>query len=430
MARLLHGCAAAVILAAGLGGCATRPAPETALAPEAAPVEAEAAAPEMSPSRALHERVIVMDTHLDTPANLVIPGFDITERHDPAMDYSQVDLPRMVEGGLDGGFWVIYTPSGPLNETAYKAVRDHAIMRSLAIHKMVAAYPEYFELATKAEDAARIEGEGKRIVYQSIENAYPVGEDISLLDTFYKLGVRMVGPVHWANNQFADSATDPEGPTYDGLSPLGFELVKRANELGMILDGSHAHDLTVYDMMEASKTPIILSHSGAKNVYDHPRNVDDALLLKLKETGGVIQMNALGAYLKELQSQPAKRAAIRQLREEHGPVEEMTEAEYQVYLEARRALDAEQPAEMADFEDYWDHFEHVLALIGPDHVGVGADWDGGGGVVGMQDISAFPLITERLIHLGYSEEDIAKIWGGNVIRLLAAAEDYAAGRKE
>ncbi|MBB33832.1 MAG: peptidase M19 [Hirschia sp.] len=411
------------------GACATATGPsseEDIVSSEEVVVETE----EMSPSRAMHERAIVMDTHLDTPANLVLPGFDIMERHDPALDYSQVDLPRMVEGGLDGGFWVIYTPQGPLATEAYEAVRDTAILRSLAIHKMVAANPDYFEIATKSTDAARIEGEGKRIVYQSIENAYPLGEDLSLLKTFYRLGVRMVGPVHFANNQFGDSATDPEGPDNDGLSALGFELVKEANRLGILLDGSHAHDLTVYDMMEASKTPIILSHSGARNVFDHPRNVDDALLLKLKETGGVIQMNALGAYLKVLQTQPAKRAAIMKLRKEMGDVDQMTEEDYQTYLETRRAIDAEFPSDMADFDDYMEHFIHVLDLIGPDHVGVGADWDGGGGVVGMQDIAAFPLITERLIDAGYAEEDIKKIWGGNVIRLLGEAEEYAASLKE
>ena len=423
---------AAIALATLTTACATsvEVPPLASESIESSAAIAKPAEPEMSTARAMHERLVVLDSHLDTPANLVLPGFNILERHDPALDYSQVDLPRMIEGGLDGGFWVIYTPSGPLTPNAYKAVRDYAVMRSLAIHKMVAAHPEYFEYATKPEDAARIEGEGKRVVYQSIENAYPIGEDISLLDTFYKLGVRMVGPVHFLNNQFADSSTDPKGPIYDGLSPLGYELVKRANELGIILDGSHAHDLTVYDMLEASKTPILLSHSGSTSVYDHPRNVPDELLLKLKETGGVIQMNAFGAYLKELQTQPARRAAAMKLREQFGSVNELTETEYQEFLEARRAIDAAYPADMADFEDYWDHFVYVLDLIGPDHVGVGADWDGGGGVVGMRDIAAFPLITERLLEAGYSEEDIGKIWSGNLLRLLKEAEDYAASLKE
>ena len=184
-------------------------------------------------ARKLHESLIVMDTHLDTPAQLVKPGFDIMARHDPRLDYSQVDYPRMQDGGLDGGFWVIYSSQGPLTAEGYQASRDTALLRALAIHTMTAAHPDTFELAVAPEDAARITDAGKRIVYMSIENSYLLGEDISLLKTFFDLGVRMVGPVHFSNNQFADSSTDPDGQHWQGLSPLGRELVKAANRLGL-----------------------------------------------------------------------------------------------------------------------------------------------------------------------------------------------------
>ncbi len=381
----------------------------------------------MSPARALHERLIVMDSHLDTPALLERPGFDITERHDPILDYSQVDLPRMIEGGLDGGFWVIYTPQGPLTPAGYASARDSALLRAVAIQRMLAAHPDHFAQATRAADAERIHAEGKRIVYQSIENSYPLGEDLSMLETFYDLGVRMVGPVHFANNQFADSATDLEGPEWQGLSPLGEDLVREANRLGMIVDASHAHDLAFDDMLALSATPIVLSHSGTSALYDHPRNIDDERLKKLAASGGVIQMNALGAYLKALQQAPARQAAMTALREEmaamgDAPSPEQTAA----LLQKRREIDAQFPPAMADFEDFMEQVLHALELIGPDHVGIGADWDGGGGVIGMRDISAFPLITERLLAEGYTEADLAKIWGGNLIRLLQAAEDHAA----
>ena len=380
---------------------------------------------------AIHDAAIVMDSHLDTPAVLERPGFDIMERHDPMADYSQVDLPRMIDGGLDGGFWVIYTAQGPVTETGFQAARNTALLRAMTIQRMLAAHPEHFEIALKAEDAARIEAEGKRIVFQSIENAYPLGEDIALLRTFYDFGVRMVGPVHFLNNQFADSATDLAGPEWGGLSPLGEELVREANRLGIILDASHAHDLTFDDMVELSATPIILSHSGSKEVFDHPRNIDDERLLKLAESGGVIQMNALGAYLKALQTEPLRRKAYAELFEEYGrDVRSLSEDRYNALMEKRRAIDAQFPSEMADFEDYMDHFIHVLDLIGPDHVGVGADWDGGGGVIGMQDIAAFPLITERLLAEGYTAEDIEKIWSGNLLRLLEEADAYAASLRE
>ncbi len=376
----------------------------------------------------VHERLVTMDTHLDTPALLVQPGFDITHRHDPLSDYSQVDLPRMIEGGLDGGYWVIYTRQGELTDSAYADVLQVALDRSGAIREMVAANPEDFELALVAEDAARIAAAGKRIVYQSIENAYPLGEDLTNLERFFNLGVRMVGPVHFANNQFADSATDPEGPTWQGLSPLGKELVEEANRLGMILDASHAHDLVFDQMLELSATPIILSHSGAKAIFDHPRNIDDDRLLQLAEQGGVIQMNALGAYLTELPSNPERQAAMGELFAEMRATPEMSESRRAELTQRRREIDAQFPPALATFEDYMDHFLHVLKLIGPDHVGVGADWDGGGGVAGMRDIAAFPRITERLLAEGYTEDDLAKIWEGNVTRLLAAAQAHAAGQ--
>jgi len=407
----------------------TAPAvPMVADAPPAA--EAPGSLHSMSPARAMHERLIVMDSHLDTPALLERPGFDITERHDPLTDYSQVDLPRMIEGGLDGGFWVIYTPQGPLTPAGYASARDSALLRAVAIQRMLAAYPEHFAIATRAEDAARIHAEGKRIVYQSIENSYPLGEDVSLLETFYDLGVRMVGPVHFANNQFADSGTDLEGPEWGGLSPLGEELVREANRLGMIVDASHAHDLAFDDMLALSATPIVLSHSGTRALYDHPRNLDDERLLKLAASGGVIQMNALGAYLKALQQAPARQAALQALREETAALgDNVTPEQYEALLEKRREIDARFPADMADFEDFMEQLLYALDLLGPDHVGIGADWDGGGGVVGMQDIAAFPLITERLLAEGYTEADLAKIWGGNLVRLLRAAEDHAAALK-
>jgi len=376
-------------------------------------------------ARELHESLIVMDTHLDTPAQLVKPGFDIMARHDARTDYSQVDFPRMQEGGLDGGFWVIYSSQGPLTAKGYQASRDTALLRALAIHKMTAAHPDTFELATVPEDAARIAAAGKRIVYMSIENSYPLGNDISLLKTFFDLGVRMVGPVHFSNNQFGDSSTDPEGQQWQGLSPLGRELVVEANNLGMILDGSHAHDQAVLQMIELSKTPIILSHTGAEAIYDHPRNVSDAILLKLAATGGVIHMNAYGSYLKKLPDNPERSKAYADMRQAMQSLGTLTPAQTLTFEDQRRAIDAEHPPALASFEDYMEHFVHVLKLIGSDHVGVGADWDGGGGVDGMYDISQFPKITERLLQEGYTQEDLAKIWSGNVLRLLKQAQSYA-----
>jgi membrane dipeptidase len=373
----------------------------------------------------VHHRLLVLDTHLDTPEKLDFPGFDILERHDKVADMSSVDLPRMEEGGLDGGFWVIFTSQGELTEDAYARVRTSALLRSVTIREMVARHADQFALALSHDDAAAISAEGKRVVYQSIENAYPIGTDISLLQTFYAFGVRMLGLVHTSNNQFADSSTDKSGQVWGGLSSAGRELVREANRLGFVVDASHAHDDVLEQVIELSATPVILSHSGANDVHVHPRNVGDELLLKLAASGGVIQMNSLGSYLKELEMPDGRRERMIEIRQEFGPSRNFDEATAKAYLEARRQLTAEMPAPMADFEDFMRHFLHTLALVGPKHVGVGADWDGGGGVRGMEDVSKLPRITERLLAEGYSEEDLSDIWSGNVLRLLKTAEDYA-----
>src|ERR1700761_7397135 len=246
-----------------------------------------------SSSNALHRRLICLDTHLDTPASLARPGWDMMQRHTRDADFTQVDYPRMIEGGLDGGFFAIYMPQGPLTPEGMMAARDAALARAVEIREMVAAHPGKFELAFTAEDAPRIAAKKKIIVYQSIENSYPLGEDITLLRSFYRLGVRMIGFIHFKNNQFGDSATDT--PQWNGLSPKGRELVALANDLGMVADASHASDAVFDQMLETSRAPIILSHSGCRAVFNHPRNIDDARIKKLAAAGGTIQINSYNA---------------------------------------------------------------------------------------------------------------------------------------
>lgn len=370
----------------------------------------------------LHERLLVMDTHLDTPAYFHTPGYDFSRRQSFDEDGTHVDLPRMKEGGLDGGFWVIFTPQGPLDAASYAAARNSALLRQMAIREMAAKYADDAELAFSADDAGRIAEEGKRVVYQSMENAYPLGTDISLLETFYIGGLRMVGPVHFRNNQFADSATDVTGEKFGGLTPLGEELVRKANELGLLLDGSHAADEAVYDMIELSETPLILSHTGVDGVYEHYRNIPDELLKAVADDGGVIQINAYGSYLEALEPSPERTQALEQLDAEFGDTANLDKAALARYREARMALNAEFPPPRSTFEKFMEHMLYALELVGPDHVGMGADWDGGGGVEGMSDITFLPRVTAALLEAGYSKDDIAKIWSGNMLRLLRAAE--------
>ncbi|MBC7367315.1 MAG: dipeptidase [Undibacterium sp.] len=415
-----------------------------------------AALPAADDARAIHERLITFDTHLDTPANFSKPGWDIMDRHSYETDRSQVDYPRMVQGGLDGGFWAIFTAQGPRTPEGLAAARDKALMRGVEIREMVAKHSDKFELAFDAADAARIHAAGKRVVYMSVENSYPIGKDISLIQTFYTLGVRMMSPAHTSNNDLADSATDTNGSEWQGLSPLGKEFVAECNPLGIILGASHSADSVFDQMLELSKTPLILSHSGPKGANNHPRNIDDERIKQLAAKGGVIQINSLSGYLIPQPVIPERNAALAQLYVKFGlPAPQargaggagggaaggagrggrggrggsLEGAQRTAFMQAMGEIDEHYPLPQATFEDYMRHILYTLKLVGPEHVGFGADWDGGGGVEGMRDITGCPKITERLLKEGYTEKDLANMWSGNVIRLLKAAEDCAAKTK-
>ncbi len=381
---------------------------------------------------AIHQRFLTLDTHLDTPAFLDTKhGYDIMKRHDVDRDGTQVDLPRMNEGGLDGGFWAIYMGQGPLTPEGFQAVRDTALIRALSIRLMVAAHPEEFELALTSADAVRINAAGKKVVYMSMENSYELGDDLSLLDTFYKLGVRMAGPVHNGTNQLADSTNPgPAGMKWGGLSPMGKAYVRRANDLGIVLDGSHSADTTIDQMIDLSATPIILSHHGADGLFEHPRNAPDALLKKMAAKGGVIQMNALGAFLKVLPQSKERTEALTALRAKWGDGDSLPDDAYETFLDELGTINVRFPENRATFEDYMQQVLYAIKLLGVDHVGFGADWDGGGGLDGYRDITYLPKVTERLLKEGYSEADLAKMWGGNVLRVLKAAENHAASVKK
>jgi len=373
-------------------------------------------------SKISHEDFIVLDAHLDTPLVLDRPGFDISSRHDPIHDYAQIDLPRMREGGLDGGFWVIYTPQGDLTPQGYADALAHAWHRNSVIDEMLTDHADNFMPATTADDAATIVAQGKYVVYKSIENAYPLGLDVTQLDAFYEAGVRMVGLVHMTNNQFADSSTDQDGPKWNGLSPLGKKLIRRANALGMIIDMSHAHDLALAQAIDLSTTPVILSHSGAGHLYEHPRNVGDALLLDLAASGGVMHINSLSAYIKDLDTDPARGPALSELFKQLHENPLKTEADTKAFLEARRAIDKKYPPDFASFDDVMMHIYHAHALMGAAHIGIGLDWDGGGGVDGLQDIAGLPKITQAMREAGLSDEDIGALWSRNLLRVLRLVE--------
>ncbi len=390
---------------------------------------AETAAEFSVRARALHERLVTLDTHLDTPLILRRANWDIMQLHSFAGDGTQVDYPRMVAGGLDGGWWAIYTAQGPLTPAGRQAARNTALQTTLRIHQLVAAHPQHFELALTADDAARIATAGKRVFYLSMENGYPFGEDLSLVRTFYELGVRMVSPVHVLHNDLADSASDAKAKVWSGLSPLGGQLVAECNRLGIVLDASHASDAAFDQMLEISATPVLLSHSSCRVVCPHPRNIDDERMRRLAARGGVIQMNTVSSFVIDTPVNADRNKAMTDLRAKYGGRGGLTEEQNQAMLRERREIAAKFPVPLATFDDFMKHVLHALKVVGPEHVGFGADWDGGGGVTGMEDVASYWKITEALLRAGYSETDLAAMWSGNALRLLRAAEGFAKARK-
>lgn len=382
-------------------------------APIAGPVQV--AAPTDS-----HSRLLTLDTHLDTPLHFARAGWSFADRHDPSNDISQVDLPRMGDGALDGGFFVVYTAQGPLTSAGFAAARDFAFRRSDEIDATIARHGARIAAVRSVAEARRATAAGKLLAFKSIENSYPIGEDLGLLAEFHRRGVRMAGPVHSANNQFADSATDK--PRWNGLSPLGERWVAEMNRLGMVIDASHSSDAAFDRMLALSKTPMILSHSGSRTVFDHPRNLDDDRIRKLAASGGAICVTSV--FLSPMQLGPA-RAALFAKFEEIGSLSPAEQAD----LSARwRAMDATERLWTADFERFMAAVLHVIKVAGVDHVCFGADWDGGGGLAGLEDISALPKVTARLKAAGYSDADLAKMWSGNVLRLLERARAAAGAR--
>ncbi|MFD1952067.1 dipeptidase [Sphingomonas arantia] len=380
------------------------------------------AAPDPRTARAVHDRAIVLDTHFDTPANLGRAGWSIMDRHDVATTGDQVDVPRMVEGGVDGGFFAIYTAQGPRTPEGDRAARDAALVRAVQIREMVAAHPDVFRLTTTSAEARAAVAARKRFVFMSMENGYPFEADLTLMRTFQRLGVTMMSPVHFRDNDLADSATDK--PEWNGLSETGRAFVAEANRLGIVIDASHSSDLALRQMIAQSKAPIILSHSGVRGVFDHPRNVSDADLRLLAAKGGVVQVNAFNGYMVPQPKIAEREAAIKALMTGIDPAK-ATDADRRKVLAGRKAIDARWPVPKARFDDVMKHLFHAIAVAGIDHVGMSGDFDGGGGVEGFDDVSDYPKVSAALLARGFSAADVAKVWGGNALRVLDEAQRRA-----
>ncbi len=373
------------------------------------------------PVKTLHERLLVLDTHLDTPSLFGLAGWDFAERHRVEEDGSQLDIPRMIEGGLDGGFFATYIPQGELTEAGRAAARAAAHIRLDEIYAMLKQHGDLAEIALTPADARRITTSSKRVVFLSMENGYPVGNHPEQLAEFHARGVRMAGPVHFRNNDLGTSSTDVPRTDFPGLTPVGREWLRQANRLGILVDASHASDAVLDDLLEFSTRPIVLSHSGARAVFAHSRNVDDEHLRRIAARGGVIQVSAYADYMVARPSNPERSAGIATVRQWLSG--QRTAAARREQTRRLAAVERQWPLPQATYDQFVAHLLHVIQVAGVKHAGVGIDFDGGGGVAGFRDATAYPQITASLRKAGLSDREIGDVWSGNILRILAAAQN-------
>ncbi len=377
-------------------------------------------------AREIHESVITIDTHDDIPPNFA------TEEVDPGVRGDrQVDIPKMEEGGLDVGFFIVYVGQTERKPENYAAAKADALTKFEAIHRMARMYPDKIELAYTADDVERIHAEGKLVACIGIENGFVIGKDLGLLKQYHELGARYITLAHGGHNDIADSSTPRERLgdgeiEHGGVSEFGEAVIEEMNRLGILADVSHISKQASIDAARLSRAPIIASHSAARALADHPRNMDDEQLMALKANGGVIQVVGLDSFVKVV---PEKEAALDALRQEMGitgweAYRNLTEDQLAAYEAGVAELDEKWPP--ATVSDFVDHIDYAVELIGIDHVGISSDFDGGGGVVGWADASETFNVSLELVRRGYSEQEIRKLWGGNTLRILREAERVAA----
>jgi len=371
-------------------------------------------------ARELHKKILTVDTHCDTAFSLLRTDWKIGDRHDPAQRNSgKIDLPRMKEGGLDAEFFAAFVGQGPLTVEGYARAKDNALRAVEAVHKMTEEYSSTIGLAVDPAGAWRLKKEGKLTAFIGMENGYPIGRDLSLVKFFYDKGVRYITLCHTSDNDICDSSTDRRNPEDKGLSDFGRQVVAECNRLGMLVDISHASDKSFFDVLAASKAPIIASHSSARAVCDNPRNLTDDQLRALAKNGGVIQICFLGAYVKTPPVIPEREQAIKEMEAKYGSLRDLRdESLRQKAMAERDAINQKYPQAQPTVKDLVDHIDHVKKVVGIDYVGIGTDFDGGGGIAGCDDVSGMIHVTEELIRRGYTDGEIAKIWGGNFFRVF------------
>jgi membrane dipeptidase len=368
----------------------------------------------------IHADILTVDTHCDTPMELYRSDFDLGVRHDEGC----VDFPRMNEGGLDAEFFAVFLGQGPRDDSSLAAARAKAMEIFKAIHVNVRKNNALAGLANSPEDAYKLKKEGKLSAFIGVENGYALGKDLQVIKEFYDNGARYITLCHTKNNDICDSSTDPRGAEHNGLSEFGRQVVAEMNRVGMMVDVSHISDKSFYDVLKITKAPVIASHSSCRALCESERNLDDNMLLALKENGGVIQICILSNYLKTPEPNPELEAKLAEMKKKYGDYNDLSE-------EKRRELRAEyrqlqkKYEKLATVKDAVDHIDHVVQLIGIDYVGIGTDFDGGGGIEGCRTVAEMKNITIELLRRGYSKSGIEKIWGGNIMRVLSRAEELS-----
>ena len=390
----------------------------------------------------IHKEVITIDTHVD----INVANFTDTINYTQKLD-NQVNLPKLKSGDLDVPWLIVYTGQGELTEEGYAKAKENAMAKFNAIHRLCEEIaPEEIDLAYTSKDVQRIAGSGKKVAMIGVENAYPIGEDISEFENYYNLGARYISLSHNGHSQFCDSNTgEADGVwLHNGLSDLGKMAVKEMNRLGIMIDVSHVSKESMKQMIALSKAPIIASHSSARALCDHSRNLDDEQLLLMKENGGVVQTVAFSSYL-NTKKHEAHAAFLKGFYEEvadslgidwysFDELADLSEAKKNSFIENYSKVVALAKAKVGkrtdrpqavDVTDFVDHIDYMVDLIGIDHVGISSDFDGGGGIEGWTDASETPNVTLELVKRGYSEEEIAQLWGGNLLRVLDKVQEVA-----
>lgn len=368
----------------------------------------------------IHASILSVDTHCDTPMSFADPDFDLGVRNEDGC----VDFPRMKEGGLDAEFFAVFIGQGPRNDSAYNAVHTRALEIFSAIHTNVEKNSTMAEIALTPDDAYRLKKAGKISAFIGVENAYPIGRDLSRIKEYHDLGARYITLSHSRNNDICDSSTDAGGPEHNGLSGFGTEVVKEMNRIGMMIDVSHISDKAFYDVLNTSAAPVIASHSSCRALCENPRNLSDDMLLALRDNQGVIQICILSNYIKAPEPNPELTEKRKEIRSKYGDYNALSDEMKKIMRSEYRAMQKKYE-KLATVKDVADHIDHVVQVIGIDYVGIGTDFDGGGGVEGCRDVSEMKNITIELLRRGYTKPDIAKIWGGNIMRVFREVERVA-----